>query len=87
MLRRDLKVTLIVVTDVVIAEGEIVSVVVEAAVVVMARVSVAITMAVAEGEIVSVVVRAAVVNTVADGVVDVADSVVEGIGPAVKTVF
>lgn len=70
MLRRDLKDTLIVVTNVVV---------------VMARVLVAITMAVAKGEIVSVVVRAAVV--VADGVVDVADSVVEGIGPAVKTFF
>lgn len=68
MLKGDLKDTLIVTTDVVV---------------VMAGVLVATTMVVAEGEIVPVV-RTAVVDTVADRLIHVADSVVD---PAVKTFF
>lgn len=53
--------------------------------------TVLVTMAVAEGEIVpaavATAVRAAVVDAVAVRLVNVADAVVEGIGPAVKTLF
>lgn len=48
---------------------------------------VAATMVVAEGEIVVALVRVAVVDTVAGRLVTVADAVVEGFGPAVKTLF
>lgn len=53
----------------------------------MAGMLVATTVVVAEGEIIPVVVTAAMVDTVADRFVDVADSVAEGTGPAVKTLF
>lgn len=71
MLRRDRKDTLNLTTDVVAAVETVVIVV---------------TMAVAEGEIVPVAV-AAVVDAVVVRLVTVADAVVEGIGPAVKTLF
>lgn len=71
VLKRDLKVTLVLTTDVVV---------------VITGVLVATTMVAAEGEIVPIVVRAAVVDRVSDVLVDVADSVVvEGSGEAVKT--
>lgn len=76
VLRRDLKDTLNLTTDVVVAVETVV---------------VALTMAVAEGEIVpaavATAVRAAVVDAVVVRLVTVAAAVVEGIGPAVKTLF
>lgn len=76
MLKRDLKDTLNLTTNVVVAAETVVIVV---------------TMAVAEGEIVpaavATAVRAAVVDAVVVRLVTVADAVVEGIGPAVKTLF
>lgn len=60
-------------------------------VVAVETVVVALTMAVAEGEIVpaavATAVRAAVVDAFVDRLVTVADAVVEGTGPAVKTLF